>query len=71
VQLGVRVGGNGLDVPRDISRLDLILHFTPSTGETWKRWKTDLGPSPGGDRGALMYTFVSWAVLCVRDSFLV
>jgi IS605 OrfB family transposase len=37
----------GLEVPRDLSRLKPILHFTSLLPGSWKGWKTGLGPSPG------------------------
>jgi IS605 OrfB family transposase len=41
----------GLEVPRDLSRLKPILHFSPPTQGSWKGWKTGLGPHPGGGPG--------------------
>jgi IS605 OrfB family transposase len=41
----------GLEVPRDLSLLKPILHFTPSTLGSWKGWKTSLGPYPGEGPG--------------------
>jgi IS605 OrfB family transposase len=38
----------GLEVPRDLSRLKSILHFTSLSPGSWKGWKAGLGPSPGG-----------------------
>ncbi len=38
----------GLEVPRDLSRLKPILHFTSPTQGSWEGWKTGLGPPPGG-----------------------
>ncbi len=37
----------GLEVPRDLSRLKPILHFTSLSKGSWERWKTGLSPSPG------------------------
>ncbi len=37
----------GLEVPRDLSRLKPILHFSSSPPGSWKGWKTGLGPYPG------------------------
>jgi IS605 OrfB family transposase len=37
----------GLEVPRDLSRLKPILHFTSLSKGSWEGWKTGLGPSPG------------------------
>jgi len=38
----------GLEVPRDLSRLKPILHFTSLGKGSWERWKAGLGPHPGG-----------------------
>jgi IS605 OrfB family transposase len=38
----------GLEVPRDLSRLKPILHFTSLNKGSWKGWKISLGPHPGG-----------------------
>jgi IS605 OrfB family transposase len=38
----------GLEVPRDLSRLKPILHFSPLTQGSWKGWKVGPGPHPGG-----------------------
>jgi IS605 OrfB family transposase len=38
----------GLEVPRDLSRLKPILHFTSPSKGSWKGWKTGSGPHPGG-----------------------
>ena len=38
----------GLEVPRDLSLLKPILHFTPLTQGSWKGWEIGLGPPPGG-----------------------
>jgi IS605 OrfB family transposase len=38
----------GLEVPRDLSRLKPILHFSPPTQGSWKGWKAGPGPHPGG-----------------------
>ncbi len=38
----------GLEVPRDLSRLKPILHFTSLPPGSWKGWKLGLGPHPGG-----------------------
>jgi len=37
----------GLEVPRDLSRLKPILHFTSLPLGSWEGWKRGLGPSPG------------------------
>jgi len=37
----------GLDVPRDLSRLEPILHLAPPTQGSWEGWKVGSGPSPG------------------------
>jgi IS605 OrfB family transposase len=41
----------GLDVPRDLSPLKPILHFTPLTQGSWEGWKAGLGPYPGEGPG--------------------
>ncbi len=41
----------GLEVPRDLSRLKPILHFSTSPPGSWKGWKTGLGPYPGEGPG--------------------
>jgi IS605 OrfB family transposase len=38
----------GLEVPRDLSRLKPILHFTSLPPGSWKGWRASLGPHPGG-----------------------
>jgi IS605 OrfB family transposase len=38
----------GLEVPRDLSPLKPILHFTSLPTGSWKGWKTGSGPPPGG-----------------------
>jgi IS605 OrfB family transposase len=38
----------GLEVPRDLSPLKSILHFTSLSKGSWKGWKVGLGPPPGG-----------------------
>jgi IS605 OrfB family transposase len=38
----------GLEVPRDLSPLKPILHFTSLTHGSWEGWKVGLGPHPGG-----------------------
>jgi hypothetical protein len=42
----------GLEVPRDLSRLKPILHFTSLPPGSWEGWKVGLGPHPGGGAGA-------------------
>jgi len=42
----------GLEVPRDLSPLKPILHFTSLPLGSWEGWKTGLGPYPGGWAGA-------------------
>jgi IS605 OrfB family transposase len=37
----------GLEVPRDLSRLKPILHFTSLSKGSWEGWKVGLGPSLG------------------------
>jgi IS605 OrfB family transposase len=37
----------GLEVPRDLSRLKPVLHFSSLPPGSWKGWKAGLGPSPG------------------------
>jgi hypothetical protein len=37
----------GLEVPRDLSRLKPILHFSSLPPGSWKGWKVGSGPSPG------------------------
>jgi IS605 OrfB family transposase len=41
----------GLEVPRDLSPLKPILHLAPLTQGSWKGWKIDSGPHPGGGPG--------------------
>ncbi len=41
----------GLEVPRDLSRLKSILHFTSSSEGSWEGWKSGLGPYPGEGPG--------------------
>jgi IS605 OrfB family transposase len=38
----------GLEVPRDLSPLEPILHLASPTQGSWKGWKIGLGPPPGG-----------------------
>ena len=38
----------GIEVPRDLSPLEPILHFAPMAQGSWKGWKIGLGPYPGG-----------------------
>jgi IS605 OrfB family transposase len=38
----------GLEVPRDLSPLEPILHLAPLTQGSWEGWKVGLGPHPGG-----------------------
>jgi IS605 OrfB family transposase len=42
----------GLEVPRDLSPLEPILHLAPPTQGSWEGWKTGLGPPPGRRAGA-------------------
>jgi hypothetical protein len=41
----------GLQVPRDLSPLEPILHFASLAQGSWEGWKTGLGPPPGGWAG--------------------
>ena len=41
----------GLQVPRDLSPLEPILHFASLAQGSWEGWKTGLGPPPGGRAG--------------------
>jgi IS605 OrfB family transposase len=41
----------GLQVPRDLSSLEPILHFASLAQGSWEGWKTGLGPPPGGWAG--------------------
>jgi len=41
----------GLEVPRGLSSLKPILHFTSLPLGSWKGWKTGSGPPPGGWAG--------------------
>jgi IS605 OrfB family transposase len=41
----------GLEVPRGLSSLKPILHFTSLPLGSWKGWKTGSGPPPGGRAG--------------------
>jgi IS605 OrfB family transposase len=41
----------GLEVPRDLSPLEPILHFASLSEGSWKGWKIGLGPYPGGGPG--------------------
>jgi IS605 OrfB family transposase len=47
----------GFEVPRDLSRLKPILHFTSPTQGSWKGWKTSLGPYPGEGPGCTNVRF--------------
>jgi IS605 OrfB family transposase len=47
----------GLEVPRDLSRLKPILHFSPPTQGSWEGWKTGLGPHPGEGPGCANVRF--------------
>jgi IS605 OrfB family transposase len=38
----------GLEVPRDLSPLEPILHFSSLPLGSWEGWKVSLGPHPGG-----------------------
>jgi IS605 OrfB family transposase len=38
----------GFEVPRDLSPLKSILHFSSFSQGSWEGWKSGLGPSPGG-----------------------
>jgi IS605 OrfB family transposase len=37
----------GVEVPRDLSRLEPILHFSSPPPGSWEGWKVGLGPHPG------------------------
>jgi len=41
----------GLEVPRDLSRLKSVLHFSSLFPGSWERWKIGLGPYPGEGPG--------------------
>jgi IS605 OrfB family transposase len=47
----------GFEVPRDLSRLKSILHFTSPTQGSWKGWKPGLGPYPGEGPGCANVRF--------------
>jgi IS605 OrfB family transposase len=47
----------GLEVPRDLSRLKPVLHFTSLSPGSWKGWKTGLGPPPGEGPGCANVRF--------------
>jgi IS605 OrfB family transposase len=47
LRVGIFLPLLGLEVPRELSRLKPILHFTSPTLGSWKGWKTSLGPYPG------------------------
>jgi hypothetical protein len=41
----------GLEVPKGLSPLKSILHFSPTSQGSWKGWKIGLGPYPGEGPG--------------------
>jgi IS605 OrfB family transposase len=47
----------GLEVPRDLSPLEPILHLAPLTQGSWEGWKVGLGPHPGGGPGCTSVRF--------------
>jgi hypothetical protein len=50
LRIGLFLPFLGLEVPRDLSRLKSILHFTSLSKGSWEGWKVGLGPHPGGGR---------------------
>jgi len=47
----------GVEVPRDLSRLEPILDFTLLSKGSWEGWKVGLGPHPDGGRGCASVCF--------------